>query len=259
MISNSISISLVNKVALVTGASSGLGRHFAKVLATAGADVILAARRINLLEDAAREVEELGRKAYVLPLDLTDCDAIKVAIPKIWKQVGRIDILVNNAGNIVRKPSQKYTTEDWDSIFNTHVRGCWTATLETANLMVTHQIQGSIINISSAMSYRTRRNALAYPSAKAALNHLTRSLALEYSQYNIRVNAIAPGWFITEMTKEFLATSEGKQQLQYIPFKRAGEFQELDGPLLLLASDASSYMTGAILPIDGGCVACALD
>ena len=246
--------SLDGKVAFVTGASSGLGRHFALTLARAGATVIIGARRAEKLAEVAKEVETLGRHALPVFLDVTESDSIYHALDKtISSGIKKIDILINNAGNVVRKPTLEQTEEDWDSILDTQLKGTWLMSQAVAKHMISNHIHGSIINISSVMASRARKNIPAYAAAKAGISHLTRALALDLVEFHIRVNAIAPGWFETDLNRDFLTTEIGKEIVSRIPQKRTGDLEELDGPLLLLASGASSYMTGSILAVDGGC------
>lgn len=245
--------SLKGKVAFVTGASSGLGRHFALTLAKAGADVVVAARRLEQLKALASEIEALGQKAFPVKLDVTHSENIKDAIEGALSVMGKIDILVNSAGNPqYRKNSLEYTEEEWDSLIDTHLKGSWLVSQAVAKKMISQQTKGSIINISSALGQHSRKNALVYSVAKAGVSQMTRALALDLAEHHIRVNAIAPGWFVTDFNREILDTEVGRQIKSRIPVARTGELQELEGPLLLLASEASSYITGSILNIDGG-------
>lgn len=245
--------SLKSKVVFITGASSGIGHHFAMTLAKAGADIVLAARRLDRLNEIAKEVEALGRKALVVELDVLDEEAIKKAVNAAFKAFSKIDVLINCAGNPPpRKDSLDYTNDEWDALIDTHLKGSWLVCQQMAKTMIEHKIKGSIINISSALGQHTRKNALVYSVAKAGVSQMTRALALDLAPHNIRVNAIAPGWFVTDFNRDRLDTEAGQRIKSRIPFDRTGELSELEGPLLLLASDASSYMTGSILAVDGG-------
>lgn len=248
--------SLKNKVVFVTGASSGLGRNFALTLAKAGADVIIGARREDRLVIVAKEIESLGQKAFPVFVDMTKADSITKAVNLAVSEVGHIDILVNNAGNMVRNDLLACSEEEWDSIIDTHLKGTFLMSQAVAKHMIEKKIYGSIINISSIASSRARANSTStvYSAAKAGIDQLTSGFALSLIRHNIRVNAIAPGFFITEINQDFLSTSAGKDMIANIPMKRVGQFNELDGALLLLASDASSYMTGSIINVDGGLV-----
>jgi NAD(P)-dependent dehydrogenase (short-subunit alcohol dehydrogenase family) len=200
----------------------------------------------------AEEIESLGRKALPVELDVTKADSVTAAITKAATAMGQIDILVNTAGNTLRKATLEYTEADWNYISETHVKGSWLISQAVAKHMIATHVAGSIINVSSAVATRARKNGLAYSVAKAGINQLTRSLALDLVENNIRVNAIAPGWFITDLNRDFVATPAGQALMTRVPLQRTGELKELEGALLLLASDASSYMTGSIIAVDGG-------
>jgi len=243
--------SLNKKTALVTGASSGLGRHFAITLAKAGADVIVAARRTDKLAEVVEEIKALGKQAFAVSLDVTQENNVEDAVAKALAHFGKIDILINNAGNTILKPSLEVTGTDWDYIFDTHAKGTWLVSRAVIKNMIAQQIAGSIINISSTMATRTGRNRIAYSSAKAAISHMTRAMAFDFAP-KIRVNAIAPGWFETDLNRELLNSEAGKIFKAGIPLQRTGELHELNGALLLLASDASSYISGSVLQVDGG-------
>jgi NAD(P)-dependent dehydrogenase (short-subunit alcohol dehydrogenase family) len=244
--------SLVGHTAIVTGASSGLGRHFAGVLARAGAQVALLARREVPLEDAAREIEAAGGSALALQCDVTDYASVRRAVDAAAARMGGIDILVNNAGIAISKPLLDHTETDWDRVLDTNLKGAWLMSRELAALWVGRRSGGRIVNIASLLGLRTIRHVPAYAAAKAGLIHLTHTLAAELGRHAITVNAIAPGYFATDLNREFMGSDAGRALVQRIPLGRSGEPPDLDGALLLLASDAGAYITGAVLPVDGG-------
>jgi NAD(P)-dependent dehydrogenase (short-subunit alcohol dehydrogenase family) len=244
--------SVAGKVALVTGASSGFGKHFAKVLAREGAKVGLAARRIDALQSLAQEIRGAGGGAAVARLDVADVQSIEPAVAAIERELGRIDVLVNNSGTSIVKPTLEYTEQDWDAVVDVNLKGAFFVATEVARHMRTDGRGGSIINIESILSFRQTGHIPAYVASKAGLTQLTRTLALELARHNIRVNGIAPGYFSTDINRDFLASDAGAAMIKRIPQRRAGNVEDLEGPLLLLASDASRYMTGATLVVDGG-------
>ena len=244
--------SLAGKTALVTGASSGLGKRFATTLARAGADVILAARRTDRLEALAREIEGLGRKAHVVALDVVDRTSIEEAVKQAIEKGGKIDILVNNAGVAVTEPALEQTEENWDFVVDTNLKGAFFVAQAVAKHMAASGNGGSIINIASILAERVLKQLVSYAAAKAGLVQATKAMALEWARYDIRVNAIAPGYIITEINRDFLTGEGGEKMRKGVPMRRFGEEHDLDGPLLLLASDASRYMTGSLITVDGG-------
>jgi len=243
-----VEFNLSGRTALVTGASSGFGRHFAKVLAGAGASVILAARREAMLEDVVTEIEAEGGSARAIRLDVSRDEDVRAA----FEDMPVLDIVVNNAGVGGMGRSLEFEHADWRNIYDVNVHGAWSVAQHAARAMVAAGRGGSIINIASITGARPGYNTAAYSSSKAAVTHMTRSLAAEWARHNIRVNAIAPGYFLTEMTTGLDDTNYGKAMMQRIPQGRFGDLPDLDGPLLLLASDLSRYMTGSVVVVDGG-------
>jgi NAD(P)-dependent dehydrogenase (short-subunit alcohol dehydrogenase family) len=243
---------LTGKVALVTGASSGLGRRFALVLAKAGAKVGVAARRTDKLAEVVREIESFDGRAVPIPLDVTDPASVRAAVAAAETELGPIGVLVNNAGTIVVKPLLDHTVEEWDRVLDTNLKGVWLMAQEGARHMIRLGHGGSIVNVASMLGLTAQAKRPSYCAAKAGVIHLSRAMAIELAPHKIRVNAIAPGFFDSEMTHGYLASDAGRAMAARIPMKRTGAAEELDGALLLLASDASSYMTGTVLSVDGG-------
>lgn len=244
---------LDTKTALVTGASSGLGREFAKVLAGAGANVVAAARRLPKLQETADIVRrDVGAEVYCLELDVNESSSIAAGFDAAEEHFGIVDIIVNNAGISRLGYLNQLSEDDWDAVANTNLKAVWMVAREGALRMQTASVDGSIINIASILAFGTGKMLGAYMAAKAGVVQLTRSMALEWSPDHIRVNAIAPGYFSTEMNTGFLNSAKGKEMLAGVPMRRAGKPDELAGPLLFLASGASSYMTGSVVTVDGG-------
>jgi NAD(P)-dependent dehydrogenase (short-subunit alcohol dehydrogenase family) len=240
------------KVALVTGASSGLGNHFARTLAANGATVVAGARRAEKLAALVDEILAAGGKAIAIPMDVNRRESVVSAIANAVKSAGVPDIVVNNAGIAQGKPSIDLTEDDWRSVLDTNLDGAWRVAQESAKAMIAAGKGGSIINIASVLGLRVANSLLAYATAKAALIQATKALALEWARYGIRVNAIAPGYIETEMTRAFFQTEAGQATVKRVPQRRIGIPADLDGTLLLLASEASSYMTGSVVVVDGG-------
>jgi NAD(P)-dependent dehydrogenase (short-subunit alcohol dehydrogenase family) len=243
---------LTGEVALVTGASSGIGRHLAELLAAAGAKVALAARRVDRLAETARDIAAAGGESLPIACDVTRSDAVAGAVAKAESELGPLTILVNNAGVVVSKPLFEHTEADWDYVVDTNLKGAWLAAREFAHHLVGLQRPGRIINISSVLGFRTIGRVPAYCAAKAGLTHLTHVLAMELARYGILVNALAPGYVETDFNRAFFQTEAGKALISRIPLKRLGQTEDLDGALLFLASPASAYVTGAVIAVDGG-------
>ena len=243
---------LDGSVVLVTGASSGLGRHFALTLARAGAKVAVAARRLERLHELVVEIEGFDGRALAISLDVTDPGSVDDAVLAAETELGAIAVLVNNAGVGGAKPALDTEPAEWRRIIDTNLTGAWLMARETARHMARLGHGGSIINIASILGLVVRSQVPAYAASKAGLIHLTRALALELAANEIRVNAIAPGYFETDLSRPLLTSGAGRDLVARIPQGRVGEFSELDGILLLLASDASRYMTGTVTTVDGG-------
>ena len=240
------------QVALVTGASSGIGEHFAEVLAAAGAKVAAVARRADRLGELARRVGASGGTCLPVACDVTDRQSVADAVAAAEERLGPVSILVNNAGVVVSKPFFEHTEEDWDYVVDTNLKGAWLAAREFAHHLVEKRRPGRIINISSILAFRTIGRVPAYCAAKAGLTHLTHVMAMELARYGILVNALAPGYVETDFNREFFKTQAGQALIGRIPLKRIAQAPDLDGALLFLASPASAYVTGAVLSVDGG-------
>lgn len=239
--------------ALVTGASSGLGRHFALTLARAGAEVVVVARRADKLAGLLAEIESHSGKGLALSLDVTDASSIRACFDEIERRIGgAADIVVNNAGVTVTKPVLQQTEEDWDAVVGTNLKGGWMVAQEAARRLVAADRPGSLINIASILGERVAGGVAPYAVSKAGLVQATKAMALELARYGIRVNAILPGYVVTDLNREFLDSEPGEKLRARIPTRRFGRLEDLDGPLLLLASDAGRHMTGAVLAVDGG-------
>jgi NAD(P)-dependent dehydrogenase (short-subunit alcohol dehydrogenase family) len=241
--------SLAGRVALVTGASGGLGRHFAGVLHRAGAMVALAARRP---ESVALDVAELGERALAVALDVTDPASIEAALDAVEAGFGICDLLVNNAGIAATKPFLDHAAADWDQVMAVDLRGAFLMGQAAARRMVAAGRPGVIVNIASILGARVIPGVAGYSSAKAGLLHLTRQMAVELARHRIRVNALAPGYVATDINRGFFETEAGQAVVKRIPQRRLGTVADLTGPLLLLASEAGAHMTGSVVTVDGG-------
>ena len=246
------SFDISGEVVLVTGASSGIGRHFAQVLAAAGAKVAAAARRADHLSELARDIESRGGACLPLACDVTKQDSIREAIANAEDRLGPLSVLVNNAGVVVSKPLFEHSEADWDHVVDTNLKGAWLAARDFAHHLVERKRPGRIINIASVLGFRTIGQVPAYCAAKAGLIHLTHVLAMELARHRILVNALAPGYVETDFNREFFKTEAGQRLISRIPLKRIAQSEDLDGALLFLASPASAYVTGAVISVDGG-------
>jgi NAD(P)-dependent dehydrogenase (short-subunit alcohol dehydrogenase family) len=254
-----LSADLNGRVALVTGASSGLGRHFAGLLARNGARVAVAARRVERLDELAAELRAQGATALPVAMDVTDGRSIEAAMGEIEAGLGPLDLLVNNAG--ISGPSRRaieLEPVDFAGVVETDLVGAFAVARRAAQGMIAAGRGGSIVNIASILGLRVTVGVAAYEAAKAGLLQLTKALALEWARHGIRVNALAPGYILTDLNRDFFESEPGRAIIGRIPARRLGQLDDLDGPLLLLASDASRYMTGAVIPVDGGHLVSAL-
>ena len=242
---------MTGKVALVTGASSGLGRHFALTLADAGAAVAVAARRDDKIAEVASEIAAAGGQAIRVALDVTNRESIADAFETVEREVGTVTVLVNNAGIAQRDMALDITEDHWNQVIGTNLTGVWAVAQEAARRMVKGEVGGSIVSIASLLSKRVSPGIMPYAVSKAGVAHMTRALAVEWAQHGIRVNAIAPGYFETDLNSEYLRSEYAKTMIKRIPFRRTGELEELPGPLLMLCSNAGSYVSGTVISVDG--------
>ena len=247
-----IELSLTGHNALVTGANGGLGSHFAQTLAQAGANVAVAARRVDSLREVREKIAASGSRATSVPLDVTNADSVAAAFDAAASALGPITVVVNNAGIAITKPLLDQTEEDWQQVIEVNLNGAWRVAQTAARHMVKHGRGGSIVNIGSILGLRVSSQVPSYAASKAALIQLTKAMALELARHRIRVNTLAPGYVETGINREFFASEAGQALIKRIPQRRIGQPEELDAPLLVLASDAGSYITGAVLAVDGG-------
>jgi NAD(P)-dependent dehydrogenase (short-subunit alcohol dehydrogenase family) len=247
-----MNLDLSGKSILVTGASSGLGRHFADRLAEAGATVIAAARRAGELERLVAEIRAAGGNAHAVVMDVTDLGSVKAGIAEAIRLAGGLDGLVNNSGVTETVPLLDQTEEGWDRVLDTNLKGAFAVATEVARQMVGARRGGAIVNIASVVGLRQGGQLTAYATSKAALVQLTKQMALEWARYGIRVNALAPGYIETDFNRDFFQSPAGEAMIKRIPQRRLGQPADLDGALMLLLSDAAAYITGAVLPVDGG-------
>lgn len=241
---------LDGRIVLVTGGSSGLGMHFAALLAGAGARVAVAARRADKLQSVVDAITQAGGQARALSLDVTDGASVRQCFDELasW---GAPDVLVNNAGVTVTRPLLEQTEADFDSVLDTNLKGCWLMATEAARRMVAAGQGGSIVNVASILGERVAGGVAPYAISKAGVVQATKSMALELARHRIRVNALLPGYVVTDLNRDFLHSEAGDKLRARIPSRRFGEMTDLDGPLLLLASDAGAAMSGATVAVDG--------
>jgi len=237
---------------LVTGGSSGFGRHFARFLASNGAKVTLAARRAEALASAIAEINAAGDTTQSVVLDVKLADSIDRAMEQAESTFGPIHAVVNNAGVTTTKPALDQDERAWDSVVDTNLKGVWLVAQAVAKRMIANKVRGSIVNIASILGLRVAGAVAPYAISKAGVIQMTKALALEWARYDIRVNALAPGYFATELNDDFFESEPGQALIKRVPQRRLGQLSELDGPLLLLVSNAGSFMTGSVVVVDGG-------
>lgn len=242
---------LNSKTALITGASSGLGRHFAKTLAQAGAAVAVGARRTDRLAELEREIAANGGTCVPLALDVTDAGSVRQAVEQAREALGRVDVLVNNAGVAITRSAERLDEDAWDAVVDTNLKGAWLTAREVARVMI-DEGGGSIVNVASILGSRGAGKVSAYAASKGGLLNLTRALAVDWARHGIRVNALAPGYVVTELNREFLESEPGEALRNGVPQRRFGQPADLEAPLLLLCADASQHMTGSVVTVDGG-------
>jgi len=243
---------LDGKTALVTGASSGLGRHFALTLARAGAKVALAARRAENLNDLADEIAGFDGRAMPIRIDVTDSESIQAGIDAAETELGPLSILVNNAGISVESWITDFTESDYDAVMYTNVKGAWLVAQEVGRRMIRHGEGGKIVNLASVLADAVLPTLSVYSMTKAAVVQMTRAMALEWARYDIQVNVIAPGYIETEINRAHFQSEAGKAQVARMLRGRLGQPSDLDGALMLLVSEASNFMTGSIITVDDG-------
>lgn len=243
---------LHGQYALVTGASSGLGAHFARLLAAQGAKVALAARRLDRLEALAQDIQASGGTALAVACDVTDEASVVEAVARARASLGTLNVLVNNSGITGRKPFLESSGEEWDSVLDTNLRGAFLMCREFAKAAIATGQGGRIVNVASILGLRTIKGVVPYSASKAGLCHMTAVLAMELGPSGITVNALAPGYVETDLDRAFLQGPAGARIAGRVPLGRLGQPEDLDGALLLLTSEAGRFITGAVLPVDGG-------
>jgi NAD(P)-dependent dehydrogenase (short-subunit alcohol dehydrogenase family) len=237
---------------LITGASQGLGRQFARVLSAHGAAVVLAARQVAKLQSLEQEIRARGGRAAAVAMDVTDMASIGRAIESAEAQLGPVSVLINNAGIAVEKLAVDQTEADWDAVIDANLKGAYFTATDIARRMVARKTGGNIVNIASVLGFGVSKFLSPYTISKAGIIQATRAMALELAPNDIRVNALAPGYIDTEMNHDFWSTPSGEKLTRRIPQRRIGTEADLDGAILLLASNASRYMTGSVVTVDGG-------
>jgi NAD(P)-dependent dehydrogenase (short-subunit alcohol dehydrogenase family) len=252
-----LSVNLKEKVAFVSGASSGIGARCARVLAAAGANVVLAARRLSRLKELRAEIEAAGGAAHATRLDVTDVDSVRSAVAEAEPQCGPLDILINNSGVASTQLLTEVDGPDYEHLFDTNVRGAFFLAQAVGRRMIEHSrtnsgFRGRIVNVASAAGLRPVSRLGVYAMTKAAVIQMTRVQALEWGRYGINVNAICPGYVRTEMNEAVWDTEGGQRLIQSLPRQRVGSVEDLDGLILLLSSDESEMINGAVIAIDDG-------
>jgi len=242
--------SVANKIIFISGASSGVGEHFAKMLSARGAKVVCAARRLDRLNDLVSSIQADGGQALAVAMDVTDRATIKAAFDAAEQTFGTPDAVICNAGATGTQPFLEMEQAVWDNVIDVNLNGVFHVGQEAAQRMVAAGKKGSIVNISSIIAVASFKGLTHYGASKAAINQLTAIMAHELAEHGIKVNALAPGYLMTDMVSDYYETEAGQADLQTLPLKRVGDLAELDGPVLLLLSDASSYMSGSVVTAD---------
>ncbi|UYO50620.1 SDR family oxidoreductase [Rhodopseudomonas palustris] len=241
-----------NEVILVTGASQGLGRQFARVLAARGAAIVLAARQIDKLQSLEQEIKDGGGRAVAVRMDVTDLSGMAAALDQAEAALGPITVLINNAGVATEKLAVDTSEADWDKVIGANLKGAYFLATEVARRMIARQQGGNIVNIASVLGQSVLKFVSPYAISKAGIIQATKAMALELASSRIRVNALAPGYIDTDINRDLWSTPAGEKLLKSIPQRRVGHESDLDGAILLLASNASRYMTGSVVTVDGG-------
>jgi NAD(P)-dependent dehydrogenase (short-subunit alcohol dehydrogenase family) len=240
------------EIILITGASQGLGRQFARVLSAHGAALALAARQTAKLKDLETEIRANGGRALAVRMDVTDMTSITKAIDAAEAALGPVSVLINNAGIAIEKMAVEQTEDDWDSVINANLKGAYFVATEMARRMIARKQEGNIVNIASVLGFGVMKFLSPYTISKAGIVQATKAMALELAANRIRVNALAPGYIDTEINHDFWSTPGGEKLTKRIPQRRVGNESDLDGAIMLLASSASRYMTGSVITVDGG-------
>lgn len=241
-----------NEVILVTGASQGLGRQFARVLAERGAAVVLAARQTDKLKALEQEIKDKGGRAVAVQMDVTDLASMSAALDQAEAALGPITVLINNAGVATEKLAVDTSEADWDKVIGANLKGAYFLATEVARRMIARQQGGNIVNIASVLGQSVLKFVSPYAISKAGIIQATKAMALELASSRIRVNALAPGYIDTDINRDLWATPAGEKLIKSIPQRRVGHESDLDGAILLLSSNASRYMTGSVVTVDGG-------
>jgi NAD(P)-dependent dehydrogenase (short-subunit alcohol dehydrogenase family) len=250
-----VELRLDGKTALVTGASSGLGDRFARLLAGAGAAVAVAARRLDRLGELVGAIEQSGGRAHAVAMDVTDVASIRAGVAAAEAALGPIDVLVNNSGVSVTARIGDIEESDYDSVMDTNLKGAFFVAQAVGRSMIAAKRPGRIINIASAAGLKPLGQISVYSMSKAGVIHMTRSMALEWGRYDINVNALCPGYIETEINRDYWNTDGGRKLVSMLPRRRVGKPEDLDGLILLLASDRSGFVNGAVIAADDGLTA----
>jgi NAD(P)-dependent dehydrogenase (short-subunit alcohol dehydrogenase family) len=243
---------LTGHIALITGASSGLGDHFAQVLAACGAKVAIVARRVDRLQALQVKITDAGGHALAVEMDVSSQASVESALAAIQQELGNVSILVNNAGMAESRSFLKMDEQNWRKTMDVNLDGAWRVAHRVSQQMVTSGTKGSIVNIASILGLRQGFGHTAYAVSKAGVVQMTKSMALELAQKGVRVNALCPGYIETEINADYFATNAGREYVKTTPAGRVGQLEELDGPLLMLCSEAGSFVNGVALAVDGG-------